>query len=178
MIFIKEHHEEYPYFEFVKHLTERTICYALESKGIKNNRDFKLHQKIGDIPFNKKRKHEVDIVLISHNGSKLYVEIKGQMTYIEVNKLRYLHLPEVPYNFYILQLTEIDWIEPYDNAKHKSMPRKSRSDFEKQIGELVAFVNGTITGEELAERSKKRLADFIEYRENDLEIWKALQRKS
>lgn len=175
MTFAKKHHEEYPLFECVKHLTERAICYALESKGIKNNRDFKLHQKIDDIPFNKKRKHEVDIVLTSHNGNKLYVEIKGQMTYIEVNKLKYLHLQHVPYNFYILQLTEIDWIEPYDKVKHKSMPRKSKSDFEKQIEELVEFVNGTITGEELSARSNRRLSDFIEYREKDLETWRALQ---
>ena len=174
MTYVKEHHEEYPQFECVKYLTERAICYALESKGIKNNRDFKLHQKIDNIPFNKKRKHEVDIVLTSHNGSKLYMEIKGQMTYIEVNKLKFLHLQNVPYNFYILQLTEIDWIEPYDKTKYKSIPRKSRYNFEKQIGELVEFVNETITGEELSERSKKRLTDFIEYREKDIETWKTL----
>lgn len=87
--------------------------------------------------FNKSKKHEVDLVLKDHTGEKLYVVIKGLMTYLEVNKLRYL-LNQPDY-FYILQLTEIDWIRPFNKDKEKEF-EKSKKDFEKQIKELVEFV--------------------------------------
>ena len=173
MTVAKNLHLEYPQFDrYCRHLTEKSVCYALKKKGIKFKRDFFLHSKIDNIPFNKRKKHAVDLVLKSHNGHELYVEIKGEMTYLEVNKLLYLH--GMSLNFYILQLTEIDWIEPYDKSKHKSMKQKSKYDFEKQIDELVDFVNGTISGKELSERSIKRLNDYIDFRNKDLEIWKAL----
>lgn len=173
MKIVKNLHLEYPQFDkYSKHLTEKSVCYALKEKGIKLMRDFRLHSIIGDVPFNKRKKHAVDLVLKSHNGHELFVEIKGQMTYLEVNKLLYLH--RTPLNFYILQLTEIDWIEPYDKSKHKSMKQKSKDDFEKQIDELVDFVKGTVSGKELSERSIKRLNDYIDFRKKDLEVWEAL----
>lgn len=173
MTVAKNLHLEYPQFDkYSRHLTEKSVCYALEKKGIKFKRDFNLHSKIGDVPFNKRRKHAVDLVLRSQNGHELYVEIKGEMTYLEVNKLLYLH--GMSLNFYILQLTEIDWIEPYDKSKHKSMKQKSKDDFEKQIDELVDFVRGTISGKELSKRSIKRLNDYINFRNKDLEVWKTL----
>jgi hypothetical protein len=100
------------------------------------------------------------------------VEIKGQMTYLEVNKLRYLL--GLRRNFYILQLTEIDWMEPYCMSIHGSKFQKSKKDFENQIEELVKFVNGQISGKELTKRSIKRLKDYVEYRSHDIERWKHL----
>ena len=172
MKIVKDFYGEYPQFnKYTKYLTEKAICYVLEKNGIKFNESFKLHKKIDNIPFCKNNKHEVDFVLNNADGFELYVEIKGQMTYEEVNKLQYL-LDETSHNFYILQLTEIDWIEPYDKDKcNKS--QKSKDDFVTQIKELVDFVNGDITGEELSERAKKRLTDFINYRAKDIERWKA-----
>ena len=101
------------------------------------------------------KKHDVDLVLTSRNGDRLYVEIKGQMTYLEVNKLKYLL--GLRRNFYILQLTEIDWIQPYDANGNISKFQKSKDDFHTQINELVAFVNGRETGEYLKQKSKERL---------------------
>lgn len=173
MKFAKKHQDDYPQFdECVKPITEKAICYALEEKGLVYRQNFCVHEKIDNIAFNKGKKHDVDLILTSRDGNKLYVEIKGQMTYLEVNKLRYLL--GLRRHFYILQLTEIDWIESYDKSKHGSKYQKSKKDFEDQIEELVKFVNGELSGKELSDLSIKRLNDYIEYRSQDLDRWKKL----
>ena len=102
------------------------------------------------------------------------MEIKGEMTYLEVNKLRYL-LDHTPYNFYILQLTEIDWIKPFERSKFKRKILKSKDDFETQIDELIGFVEGTFSAEQLTKSSRKRLMSYIKYRGKDLKRWRESQ---
>lgn len=119
----------------------------------------------------------MDLILKNKMGDKLYVEIKGAMTYLEVNKLCYL-LNESPYDFYILQLTEIDWIKPYEKSGFKRKIMKSKNDFEKQIGELVDFMEGNVSGTDLSVTSKKRLKNYIDFRRKDLRRWRVLQRKN
>ena len=92
------------------------------------------------------------------------------MTLLETNKLRYL-FNETSLNFYLIQLTDIDWIEPYSKEKYQKKSIKSKQDFDTQIFELVSFIKGEITGEEMSARSKKRLEDYIEFRAKDLETW-------
>lgn len=170
MTFAKTYYDDYPQFdEDAKPITEKAVCYALAEKGLHYLQDFSVHEKIANVAFNKSKKHVVDLVLRSHDGGKLYVEIKGQMTYLEVNKLRYLL--GLRRHFYILQLTEIDWKEPYNKDRHGSKFQKSKKEFDDQIEELVKFVNGEITGKEMSEMSIKRLDDYIEYRSKDLERW-------
>lgn len=152
--------------------TEKAICYTLGHLGLRLGRDFDFFTEIDDIPFTKGKKHKVDIMLTSRiDGSKLYVEIKGMMTYLEVNKLRYL-LSETGKDFYILQLTELDWISPYIGQCAREAFEKSKTDFETQVQELVGFVEGRIKGRTLSKRSLKRLKDFIKYRNKDLQKWK------
>lgn len=157
----------------LKNITEKSIFFALEEKGLISNVHFTFHQKIDNVLFNERKKHDVDLVLTSCNGDKLYVEIKGQMTYLEVNKLKYLL--GLRRNFYILQLTEIDRINPYDENVYRSKFQKSKDDFELQIGELVDFVNGGESGEHLKQKSQERLYNWINYRATDIERWKALR---
>lgn len=145
MLYTKEHHNDYHQFDDITRY----------------------------ITFKKSKNHEVDFMFKSNDGNELYVEIKGLMTYLEVNKLKYL-LEESKHDFYILQLTEIDWIKPYDTNEYKREFLKSKEDFETQINEIVSFVNCEITGKEMAAKSKQRLTDFIEYRAKDLERWKKL----
>lgn len=151
--------------------TEKAVCLALKKEGFKEDVDFETQKNIDNIPFCKKKKHKVDLILYNREGDKLFVEIKGHMTFLEVNKLRYL-LEETPYNFYILQLTEIDWIKPYEKSGFKFKILKSKDDFEKQMCELENFIKGIISGEELSEITKKRLKDYINYRRKDLKRWK------
>lgn len=152
--------------------TEKAICYALNQSGLKLGKDFQFFIEIDNIPFTKSKKHKVDVMLTSKkDGSKLFVEIKGMMTYLEVNKLKYL-LSESGKHFYILQLTELDWIKPYKGKTAKAAFNKSKSDFEKQVIELINFANGDLSGEELSNLSMKRLEDFLEYRGKDIKRWK------
>lgn len=152
--------------------TEKAICYTLDKLGLKLGEDFDFFREIDDIPFTRGKKHKVDIMLTSRkDGSKMYVEIKGMMTYLEVNKLRYL-LSETGKDFYILQLTELDWISPYTGQSARDAFEKSKSDFETQVQELVGFVEGRLKGKTLSTRSQKRLKDFIKYRNKDLQKWK------
>lgn len=169
-----EHHvSNQKQIDKLKNITEKSIYIALEEKGLIFNDNFAFHQKIDNVLFNERKKHDVDLVLTSQNGDKLYVEIKGQMTYLEVNKLKYLL--GLRRNFYILQLTEIDWIQPYDANGNMSKFQKSKDDFHTQINELVAFVNGRETGEQMKQKSKERLDDWINYRATDIERWKSLR---
>ena len=146
-------HKKYPKFDKIKirAKTEKAVCYALEEAGFNHI-------------------HEVDLKLISIKGEELFVEVKGEMTLLETNKLRYL-FNETSLNFYLIQLTDIDWIEPYSKEKYQKKSIKSKQDFDTQIFELVSFIKGEITGEEMSARSKKRLEDYIEFRAKDLETW-------
>ena len=165
------------FFKLEKHLynTEKSICYTLDQLGLKIGEDFEFFKEIDNIPFTKSKKHKVDVVLTSRKDrtNKLYVEIKGQMTYLEVNKLRYLQDINSN-NFYILQLTDLDWMSPYTGQSSKDAFEKSKEDFETQVQELVDFVYGNITANELSMRSKNRLDNYIEYRLTDLERWETI----
>jgi|GEM_PF-6418057 len=173
MTYAKQPIDDYHQQDYLKCFTEKAIYIALLKKGLEYERDFLFHKEIEDVPFNKSNKHKVDLVLTTrHDGDKLYVEIKGQMTYLEVNKLRFLL--DRPEHFYILQLTEIDWIRPFNKDKEKEF-EKSKKDFEKQINELVKFVKKEKTGIELSEISRKRLERYIKYRSGDLKRWKGSQ---
>lgn len=165
-------HKKYPKFDKIKirAKTEKAVCYALEEAGFNHNGVFKTHVKIDGVPFNNSKIHEVDLKLISIKGEELFVEVKGEMTLLETNKLRYL-FNETSLNFYLIQLTDIDWIEPYSKEKYQKKSIKSKQDFDTQIFELVSFIKGEITGEEMSARSKKRLEDYIEFRAKDLETW-------
>ena len=108
MVIVKEISEDNPLFNDTSSpKTEKAVYWTLEKKGLIVNEQFEKQMPISDIPFCKSNKHKVDLILKNSEGEKLYVEIKGEMTYLEVNKLRYL-LDKTHYNFYILQLTEID----------------------------------------------------------------------
>lgn len=111
MTIYDQYHQKYPEFENkeFKAKTEKAVCYALKEAGYNHNEVFGTHIKIDGIPFNKGGQHEVDFRLVSSKGEELFVEVKGEMTLLEINKLQYL-LNETSYNFYVLQLTEIDWI--------------------------------------------------------------------
>ena len=166
-----EHHVfDQAQIDRLSNITEKSIFLALEEKELTNKVDFDFHQKINNVLFNKGKKHDVDLVMTSRTGDKLYVEIKGQMTYFEVNKLKYLL--GLRRNFYIMQLTEIDWITPFEQTHYHSKFQKSKHDFEVQIDELVDFVKGEVSGNELKSRSIERLNNFIEYRSHDVDRWK------
>ena len=107
------------------------------------------HPKIENCPFNKDGIHYADYLLKSEKGEDLYIEIKGQMTYLEVNKLKFLHQYSSK-SIYILQLTEIDWISEYHPCGCLSKMQKSKSDFDFQLRELLEFYHGRKTAKQMS----------------------------
>lgn len=118
--------------------------------------------KIFDIPFNNKGIHLVDFYLPEKD---LYVEIKGFMTLYQINVLKYL-LSFTNKHFYILQMTEEDWIIPYNKDEHLSVNRKIQNNIEIQFNEILNLKNDS-----LSQLSKNRLDQYIRYRSDDLDKW-------
>ena len=157
-------------------ITEKVVRWYLATNGVDLNHLRSL-KKINDCPFNENNKHKVDFMLTNNaRDEELYIEVKGQMTYTEVNKLRFL-LEYSGKNFYILQLTEHDWIvDNRPNAK-KSKTKMSKNAFEKQFKELLEFYEGKIEAQEMSQISKERLNQFIANRNKEYQSWVALKKQ-
>ena len=138
----------------------------------------KAQVEILDCPFTARWKHKVDFVIENNNGEQLYVEVKGWMSYSSVNELKYL-LEYSGYNFYILQVTNEDWMGLYEKMKHKSVSKKIEANRKAQYEEIKDFINGTKTAQNMVDISRQRLEEFVKVREGDLERWrKRLNRKN
>ena len=152
-------------------ITEKVIRYYLKEQGVLDE-NIEHQPEIGNCPFNKNGVHNADYLLKSEKGEELYIEIKGQMTYSEVNKLKFLHQYSSK-SIYILQLTEIDWIEEYLPDSNQSKMQKSKSDFDIQLGELMKFYHGQKTAKQMATISKRRLKKFLKIRKQDINRWQS-----
>ena len=159
-----------------KSCLECGIYYFLKSEcGLDPNVNFVYNKKIEGCPFNKKYGYQTDFYFKKQN---LCVEVKGDLTYFEVNKQRWLHEYKKDYNFYLLVLTNEDWIErcPLDGGENKAYIERA---IEVQLNELKDFVNGKLQVEGLAEKSWQRLMQYQQTRERDLSEWnKRLQNNS
>ena len=152
-------------------LTERVVRWYLATKGVE---DTKLESQV-DVQGcyfikNDNHIHKADLRLTSKNNKELYIEVKGQMTYTEVNKLRFL-LEHSEKDFYILQLTEPDWIVDNGSDSIISKVEMSKNAFEKQFKELLEFYEGKIEAQEMSQISKERLNQFIANRNKEYQSW-------
>lgn len=158
-------------------LTERVVRWYLATKGVE---DTKLESQV-DVQGcyfikNDNHIHKADLRLTSKKNEVLYIEVKGQMTYLEVNKLRFL-LEQSGKKFYILQLTELDWVEDNDCNVDVSRKEKSREAFEKQFEELLEFYEGKIKAKKMVRISKRRLKQFLANRKKEYQSWVALKKQ-
>ena len=127
--------------------------------------------EILDCPFTARWKHKVDFSIENDKGERLYIEVKGWMSYSSVNELRYLlECPEC--NLYILQVTNEDWMGLYEKAKHESASKKIEANRKAQYEEIKDFINGTKTVQNMVDVSRQRLEEFVRVREGDLERWR------
>ena len=126
--------------------------------------------EISDCPFTAHWKHKVDFVLTNVNRELLYVEVKGWMSYTAVNELRYL-MQCSKHDFYILQVTNEDWMGLYEKGIHKRTKRKLDDNTHAQYEEIRDFINGQKTARQMADISRKRLEEFVKVRAGDLERW-------
>lgn len=129
--------------------------------------------EIQDCPFVAHWKHKVDFVVENNRGERLYVEVKGWMSYTSVNELRYL-LECSGENFYILQVTNEDWMGLYEKVKYGSVKNKIQTNKMAQYDEVNGFVNGRISAQEMRRVSLDRLKAFVNVRNGDLNRWKKM----
>ena len=131
----------------------------------------KTQVEISNCPFVTCWKHRVDFVIENNKGERLYVEVKGWMSYSSVNELKYL-LEHSGRSFYILQVTNEDWMGLYEKAKHKSVSKKIEANRKAQYEEINDFINGTKTVQNMIDISRQRLGEFVKVREGDLKRWR------
>ena len=127
-----------------------------------NKINYKYQYNLENCPFTKSRNHLVDFYLPDKN---LYIEIKGFMTYSAVNQLKFIS-QNMNINFYILQMTEEDWIEEFTYNKHLSKANKFRENISIQFNEIIKLPSDI-----LSDLSKKRLEDYLIIRSNDINKW-------
>lgn len=135
---------------------------------LKNNHiKYKSQYKIFDIPFTQRHYHLVDFYLPDYD---LYIEVKGFMTLFQINVLKYL-LKYRKEHFYILQVTEEDWIKPYNKLVHNSLRNKLELNKDMQYKELLKLKKGNIDISSLQKLSLRRLNSYIKYRNKDINTW-------
>lgn len=128
---------------------------------------------IGGCPFVKKGKHKVDFHL---QDPELYIEVKGWMSYASVNELEWL-LKYTGKPFYLLQVTNEDWLDAYDKSKYKSIAKKIAENERIQYDELQQFAAGKLSAKEMAKRSMDRIEAFKKLRAGDIKRWLATERR-
>lgn len=133
----------------------------------KNHIKYEAQYKIFDIPFTQRHYHLVDFYLPDYD---LYIEVKGFMTLFQINVLKYL-LKYRKEHFYILQVTEEDWIKPYNKSLHNSLRNKLELNRDMQYKEIIKLKKGNIDINSLQKVSLKRLKDYIKYRKKDINTW-------
>lgn len=131
-------------------------------KFLTNNKiDFKRQAVITNIPWSSKNTHKTDFLIFNKDHSEtLYIEVKGFMTYEAVNILRYLLNNHKEY-FYVVQITEEDWIEKYSKELFKSKSNKFKYNKEIMFNELLDFYNKKKSSKELNNLSVNYLNNYV-----------------
>ena len=136
-----------------------------------------IHPKVSECVFNSGG-HAVDFLLKEYN---LYIEVKGYMTLYAINKMKYLErlLNGSGSWYYIFQATEESWIHPFDDVTISKGQRNKhcRENVSAQCEELKKLKAGEISAEELAQRSKVRLENYIWHRSGDLSRWREMHQQ-
>ena len=100
------------------------------------------------------------------------------MSLYAVNTLLYCHrLLNGPDWYYVFQGTEGGWFNPSDEINCKKILQLCRQNIEKQFQELEDLKNGKVTAQELSQLSRRRLENYIWYRNGDLSRWQEMYRR-
>lgn len=119
-----------------------------------------------NIPFNKNGKYRADFYLPKKGDNGLFIEVKGQMTFFTICKLKYL-LDKCP-NFYILQMTSEIWIPNVrdDNVNYPTINSKIEESIKRQFKEIL-----TLPTNKLHDLSSERLKEYERYLNQELSTW-------
>lgn len=124
-----------------------------------------FHKKVS-APFTKSGKHETDFYL---EKLDLYIECKGLLTYGEVNKIKWLSNKEDSHiNHYLFVADNDDWL----GFCRENEKEQLQIIIKTQLQELEDALLGKISVDEIVNKSKRRLEDFIALRSTDIIRWR------
>lgn len=130
---------------------------------------------VPDCVFVNRGNYKADFLLEKY---KLYIEVKGWMSLYAVNTLLYCHrLLNGPDWYYVFQGAEGGWFNLSDEINCKKILQLCRQNIEKQFQELEDLKNGKVTAQELSQLSRRRLENYIWYRNGDLSRWQEMYRR-
>lgn len=117
-------------------------------------------------PFTKSRKHETDFYL---EKLDLYIECKGLLTYGEVNKIKWLSNKEDSHiNHYLFVADNDDWL----GFCRENEKEQLQIIINTQLQELEDALLGKVSVDEIVNKSKRRLENFIALRSTDIIRWR------
>lgn len=112
------------------------------------------------------------------NDYNLYIEVKGWLSLHAVNTLLYCHrMLNGPLWYYVFQGTEEGWMNPSDEINCANPTQLCKQNIQKQFQELEGLKTGKTTAQELSLLSRRRLENYIWYRNGDLSRWQELYRQ-
>lgn len=167
--------------------TEKEFERFLNELGKKEGRDqdYEKQVKVERSPFLKRGVHKVDFVLHRRdkdgNEENLYIEVKGVLSYYEVNVLEYL-LKHSGKCFYIYQATNEDWMGLYVPAVNQepgvhSAKEKIKDNKKKQQEEIKKFFSGEFSAEKMMELASGYLEGYKKLRVGDIDRWVGIQKE-
>ena len=132
-----------------------------------NGFKFSTNVEMEGCPFSDRGKYNVDYHLPDYD---LYIIVAGPMTMHQVNVLIYLHELEDK-NFHLLQMTDENWLRPYDKNKDQSIQKKIEENIVLQFNELLAMKNGEIPVQRISRLSYHRLFNYLAWFNVEREMW-------
>ena len=121
---------------------------------------------VAQCAFNVDSAREADFYLPEYD---LYIEVKGQMSHYEYNKLMWL-VEESGEKVYVIVDDNEDWDGLHD-SRLEAKADKKRFVLIKQIKELMALKKGILKADDLVNLSKLRLHEYVITRSADNVRW-------
>ena len=117
-----------------------------------------------DCPFNASGKRKADFYLPDYD---LYIEGKGTMTFVELNKLTWLS-DFSGKRVYVFVIDNEDWDGYCDGRIHNNAKVRKNEVLEKQFNELLSLKSGAVGADYLVRLSRSRLKEYVITRNADI----------
>ena len=132
-----------------------------------NGFKFSAQVEIDGCQFTDTGKYTVDFYLTDYD---LYVEVADTMTMHHINELISLHNAKGR-NFHVLEMTDENWIRPFDRDKDQSVQKKIEENIEIQFKDLVDMKKGVTSVRKMSYLSFIRLMKYRGWYNVEREMW-------
>lgn len=145
-------------------MNECLVAHFFDSYGILY--DVYVDMEI-DCPFNASGTRKADFYLSEYD---LYVEVKGMITLVELNKLKWLSEFSGK-KVYVFVIDNEDWDGYCDERIHNNAKDRKNEVLEMQFNELLALKRGIVGVDVLVRLSRLRLREYAITRSADIIRW-------